>query len=120
MNKFTEWLKKRDPELCEGLGILKIVKSIMPGSMVMGDEEGGCGCNSCGNQDNGFQSIIDKILHKIGIAQPIKISQPSVIKGSGPNKKSALENALKKAKAPKDADAVLIDKDNDIYTFRLK
>jgi len=92
MNKFSEWLKKEDPEIYEGLGILKIVKGLMG----MGDPTGcGCGCSAMSQK-------------------------PTTIKGTGPNKKSALKNALEKIDAPEDVEADLIDKENDVYTFKVK
>jgi hypothetical protein len=100
MEQFTNWLEKKDPELCEGIGILRIVKQMIPGGGMaimkatrgmMGGGEGGCGC------------------------QP----KDQKIKGTGPDKASALKNALEKLDMEPE-DVELVDKENDVYTFKVK
>ena len=98
MEQFSNWLKKKDPELYEGIGILRIIKQMIPGGgmaimkATRGMSMGGCGCGE---------------------------SKDQTIKGTGPNKASALKNALEKVDG-KSKDVELIDQKNDVYTFRVK
>jgi hypothetical protein len=100
MEQFSNWIEKTDPDLCEGLGILRIIKQMIPGggmTIMKGRGPGMC-------------------MRGMKISQQ---SQTAIIKGTGPNKESALQNALEKLDCePKDVE--LIDKDNDIYTFRVE
>ena len=94
MEQFTDWLEKRDPEFCEGIGIVRIAKQMFPG---------------------GGMTIM-KATRSICLGDKPK---NKTIKGTGPNKESALKNALEKIDG-KPGDVQLIDKDNDVYTFRVK
>ena len=95
MEHFRNWIEKKDPKLCEGLGIMKIIKALMPGMGGMGMDGGHCG---------------------ISISSQ---STSAIVKGIGPNEKSARENALEKL-GSEDADLKLIDKENDVYTFKVE
>ena len=97
MNKFSEWIEEKDPELCEGLGLMKIIKALIPkGSMTIMQSPGACG---------------------MSLSQQ---SSSATVKGTGPNEKSARQNALEKLGHPEDAKVDLIDKENDVYTFKVK
>lgn len=91
MKRFNNWIAEKHPDYNEGIGILRIIKQMMPASIAFSVGSGGCSsCNS-------------------GV---------KTIKGSGPDKESALRNALEEIDGePKNVE--LIDQDNDIYTFKV-
>ena len=67
MKRFNDWITEKHPDCNEGLGILRIIKQMMPASIAFSMGGGqGCGCGGAG-----------------GV---------KTIKGSGPDKESALKN----------------------------
>jgi len=89
VGNFDTWLKERDPDVAEGIGIIRIVKQMIPGGSLTFSLDRNADSKKQGN----------------------------TVKGTGPDEKTALKNALEKT-GGKPEDLELVGQDNDVYTFK--